>query len=130
MIPVVFERFAVSYIVKRDGLARRLVEETETHVLVGLLLLLLLSGGGLSLSGTTSGSRGGTTGGGTATRATRGNGSELLGSGGDELVDVLALKLGDELVQALVVGLDTNGAEDGLWRVRLAIGMARRVALP
>lgn len=130
MILVVFERFAGSYIVKRGGLARRLVEETETHVLVGLLLLLLL-GGSLGLSGGTTRSGGSTTsGGGGTTSTTRGNGSELLGSGGDELVDVLALKLGDELVQALVIGLDANGAEDGLWHVRLAIGMARRVSLP
>ena len=30
------------------------------------------------------------------------------------LVDVLALKLGEELLKALVVGLDTDGLEDGL----------------
>lgn len=63
----------------------RLVEKTETHVLVGLLLLLLLlgllSGSGLS---STAGS-GGTTRGGSATRATRGNGSKLGGTGGDQL---------------------------------------------
>lgn len=93
-------------------MATRLVEETETHVVVGLLLLLLLSGGRSLLSGgggTTSGGSGSTT-----TGATRGNGSELLRSGSDELVDVLALKLGDQLVEALIVRLDTDSLENGL----------------
>jgi hypothetical protein len=62
--------------------ARRLVEETEAHVVVGLLLLLLgllLGGGGIS--GSTGGS--GTTSGGTST--TGGNGGELGGTLGDQL---------------------------------------------
>lgn len=122
MILVIFEKLATSYIVNRDGLATRLVEETETHVLVGLLLLLLLSGGSLlGGSGTASGST--TSGGSSATTgATRWNGSELLGSRSDELVDVLALKLGDQLVEALVISLDTDGAEDGLNFIRIPIG--------
>ena len=41
---------------KRQPKTLRLVEETEAHVLVGLLLLLLLGSLGLSLSGTTSSS--------------------------------------------------------------------------
>ena len=51
----------------------RLVEETETHVLVGLLglLLLLLLGRGIA-AGSTASSRGTTT-----TTATRGDGGEL-----------------------------------------------------
>lgn len=60
----------------------RLVEETEAHVLIGLLLLLLLGLLSGLLSSTTS--SGGTTGR-SATGATRGNGSELLGTLSDEL---------------------------------------------
>lgn len=60
----------------------RLVEETQAHVLIRLLsglLLLLLSGSGLS--STTGGGGGG--GGGTA----RGNGSELLSTLSDQLLE-------------------------------------------
>jgi hypothetical protein len=98
------------------AMVMRLVEETETHVLVRLLLLLLLGGlrSGLSLSGATSGSS--TTGSGSTTGTAGGNGSKLLGTGSDELVDVLALKLGDQLVKTVGVSLDTNGLKDGLLR--------------
>jgi len=115
MILVMVERFAGSYIVKR-WLATRLVEESETHVVVRLLLLLLLGGlgSGLSLSGTASGSS--TTGSGGATGTTRGNGSKLLGTGRDELVDVLALELGDQLVETVGVSLNTDGLKDFLLR--------------
>ena len=119
----------------------RLVEETEAHVVVGLLLLLLsLLGLGGGLSGTTSG--GSTTGGG-GTSTTRGNGGELLRAGRDQLdsvlvvarrkstsyvrgcanfacricaylVDVLALELLKERAEALLVGVNANRAEDGL----------------
>jgi len=65
----------------------RLVEQTEAHVVVGLLLLLLLGGLGGGLGGTTSG--GSTAGGGGGTRATGGNGGELLGAGRDQLESVL-----------------------------------------
>lgn len=61
--------------------ARRLVEETEAHVLIGLLLLLSLLLGGGSGGVTTSG--GGSSGGGSTT--TGGNGGELGGTLGDEL---------------------------------------------
>ena len=59
-----------------------LVEETETHVLVGLLglLLLLLLGRGIAASSTAS--SGTTT---TAATAARGDGSELLGTLGEDL---------------------------------------------
>lgn len=107
----------------------RLVEETEAHVLVRLLLLLLLGGGSGLLSGssTTSGGSGGTSG-----STTGGDGSELLGTLGDQLqnvlascsswqnvvssylLDVLALELSNELVKALRVGLNTNGLKDSL----------------
>jgi hypothetical protein len=118
----------------------RLVEETEAHVVVGLLLLLLLGGLGGSLGGTASGS--GTTGRGGGARATRGNGGELLGAGLDQLesvlvaccrsashlcvcanfagsvsaylVDVLALELLKEGREALLVGVNANRAEDSL----------------
>ena len=125
-IPLIFEKLARSYIVNRGELAMRLVEETETHVLVGLLLLLLLGSGGLLGGSSTTGGGGTTSSGGSATSTTRGNGSELLRSGGDELVDVLALKLGDQLVEALVIGLDANGAEDRLHFVRTWTELAFR----
>ena len=63
------------------NVARRLVEETEAHVVVGLLLLLGLLLGGGGLGGSTSG--GSTSSGGTST--TRGNGGELGGTLGDQL---------------------------------------------
>jgi hypothetical protein len=115
----------------------RLVKETEAHVVVRLLLLfllLLLSGRGL---GSTTGSSSGATSSGTTT-ASRWDGCELGGSLRDELcgvsclfghaesrtdcastylVDVLALQLRDELLQALVIGLDTDGLKDLLWCV-------------
>jgi len=109
----------------------RLVEETQAHVLIGLLsglLLLLLSGSGLT---STTGGRGGGSGG-TARR----NGSELLSTLSDQLfwsnssvcsffhkiffaietnlVDVLALELRDELLETLLIGVDTDGGEDTL----------------
>ena len=62
--------------------ARRLVEETEAHVVVGLLLLLGLLLGGGGLGGSTRG--GGTTSSG-GTSTTRGNGGELGGTLGDQL---------------------------------------------
>lgn len=60
----------------------RLIEETEAHILIGLLLLLLLllSWGGLS--GTTSG---GATSGSSTTTATRWDGGELGGTLRDQL---------------------------------------------
>jgi hypothetical protein len=115
----------------------RLVEQTEAHVVVGLLLLLLLGGLGGGLGGTTSG--GSTTSGGGGS-ATGGNGGELLRAGRDQLesvlvaccivasqlrvcanfaesvsaylVDVLALELLKERAEALLVGVNANGAED------------------
>jgi hypothetical protein len=59
---------------------RHLVEETEAHVLIGLLLLLLLLLSGGSLSGTT-----GSGGGGSGTSTTGGNGGELGGTLSDQL---------------------------------------------
>jgi len=113
MILVIVERLTGSYFVNRGGLVTRLVEESETHVVVRLLLLLLLGGlgGSLSLSGATG--SGSTSGSGT-TATTRGNGSKLLRSRGDELVDVLALKLGDQLVETVAVGLNTNRLKNSL----------------
>jgi hypothetical protein len=76
----IFEIREVSLLCKSLG-RDRLVEETEAHILVGLLLLLfLLLLLGL-LGGTTS--SGSTTSGGTGT--TRRNGSKLLGTLSDEL---------------------------------------------
>lgn len=86
---------------------RRLVEQTEAHVVIGLLLLLLLllSGRGVGRGGggTTSSSGGGTSG---------RNGSELLGTLGDELVNRLALKVLEKSGDSLGINLDTDGGDD------------------
>ncbi len=121
-----------------------LVEETETHVLVGLLLLfflfLLLLGGGGATGRSTTGS------GTTTTTAARRNGSELLGTSSDQLykelvsllamlgsltierraylVDVLALELLEEGVEAIVISLDADGLEDLLDIVSIRGGVA------
>merc|ERR1712098_254757 len=84
----------------------RLVEKTETHILVGLLLLLFLLLG--LLSGGTSSSWGSTT------SSSRWNGSQLAGTLSDQLLDVLALELRDKGGETLIIGLDSNGLEDGL----------------
>jgi len=68
------------------GEFERLVEETESHVVVGLLLLLLLGGlwGGL-LGGTTSGS--------STTSSWGGSGGTTTGANvQEEVLDILALK--------------------------------------
>ena len=116
MILVNDERLARSYFVVVDGrgLTTRLVEETETHVIVGLLLLLLLGGLRRGLLSSTAGGSSSATGSGSTTGSTRGNGSELGGTLLYELVDVLALELGDQLVEMLVIGLNANGLEDRL----------------
>ncbi|GMS95276.1 hypothetical protein PENTCL1PPCAC_17451, partial [Pristionchus entomophagus] len=87
-----------------------LIEETEAHVIVGLLLdlLLLLA---LLFSGRCGGSRGG--------RSSRGcsssrDGDESLGSLGDELGNGLSGEAGDHELQLLGVGVDSDGAEDAL----------------
>ena len=77
------------------------------HVVVGLLLLLdlldgLLGGGGISSSG--GGGRGGRSGG----SSSRGNGGQLGGTGGDDLVEVLAVELGDEGVESSGVGFNSG----------------------
>lgn len=60
----------------------RLIEETEAHILIGLLLLLLLllNGGGLSSTAS-----GGATSSGSTTTATRWDGGELGSTLGDQL---------------------------------------------
>jgi hypothetical protein len=60
----------------------RLVEQTEAHILIGLLLLLLL---GFLSSGVTTSSGSSTTSSGGTTGTARGNGSELAGTLGNEL---------------------------------------------
>ena len=76
-------------------------ETASAHVDVLLLLLLLLLSGGSS-----AGSGGSST--------TRGNGDELLKSLLDHLLDVLALEVGQELLNLLVLGLSTDGLKNGL----------------
>merc|ERR1719232_275633 len=104
----------------KDCLVGRLVEETESHVVIGFLLLLfllfllLLLGGGRG-SGTS------TTGGGSASATTSGHGRELLAALSDELVDVLAAQLGNDLLH---VGVDSDGGDDGLDVGSLGAGVA------
>merc|ERR1719232_1895288 len=107
----------------KDCLVGRLVDETESHVVIGFLLLLfllfllLLLGGGRG-SGTS------TTGGGSASATTSGHGRELLAALSDELVDVLAAQLGNDLLQLLLVGVDSDGGDDGLDVGSLGAGVA------
>jgi hypothetical protein len=135
MILVNVEKLARSYFVVVDGrgLATRLVKETETHVIIGLLLLLLLSGLGCSLLSSTTGGSSSATSSGTTARSARGNGSELGRTLLDELVYVLAVELGDQLVETLVVSLDTDGFEDGLCYCKSlnagVVSMARSLTL-
>ena len=91
----------------RDSKERRLVEQTEAHVVIGLLLLLnllLLSGGVTGSGGGTSGSSGSTTGGG---------GTDV--ESGEQLVQVL---LGDGLGEQVnpdgLKTLNTGLGEDGV----------------
>ena len=102
----------MSFFVGVQLLAKRLIEETETHVLVGLLLLLLLLFGLGLLSGGSAAS--GSTTSATAATAAGWDGGKLLRAGGDQLVDVLALELAEELLQALVIGLNVDRVEDAL----------------
>jgi hypothetical protein len=125
---VIAEEPELSFFVE-EKFAMRLVEETETHVLVRLLFLLfLLFSLGLQCGG--SAASGSTTSATAATAAGR-DGGELLGAGRDQLskvsrefpeiqscksylVDVLALKLAEELVEAVLLSVDADGLEDFL----------------
>uniref|UniRef100_A0A7S2T0D8 Uncharacterized protein n=1 Tax=Chloropicon primus TaxID=1764295 RepID=A0A7S2T0D8_9CHLO len=82
-----------------------LIEERESHVVIRLLLLGLLL---LLLGGSSTSSRGTSGGNGTTSR----DGSELLGTGSDHLVDVLSGELLHELGELVVVSLSTDGGED------------------
>jgi len=79
-----------------------------SYGLVGLLLLLLLLGLLLLLLG--GGSGGGSGGGGSGTSG--GDGGELLRAGGNDFLDLLALELGDNGLDAGVVTLNTDAGED------------------
>merc|ERR1719373_1253883 len=73
----------------------RLIEETESHVIIFLLFfwfLLLGLGGGSCPGG--------------------GHGSNLLLALGDQLFNVLAGQLLDHQVKFLGIGINSNGAED------------------
>jgi hypothetical protein len=80
-----------------------------------LLLLLGLGLGGLGGNDTASS---GTTGSGgtTTTTATRGDGGELLGAFGNNLSEVLALKLGEELVNVGILSLNADCSRRVPWQ--------------
>src|SRR5690348_3032951 len=101
----------------------RLIEETEAHILIGLLLLLLLL---LSLSLLNSTATSGTTCSAATTTATRWDRGEFCGTFRDQLqhvssllvinvsliaygVDILALELSKESIETLRVGLNSDG---------------------
>merc|ERR1719167_615436 len=90
-----------------DGwLSMRLIEETESHVIIFLLflgLLLLGLGGGSCSSSWCGGGRCGPGG---------GHGSNLLLALGDQLFYVLAGQLLDHQVEFLSIGFNSNRAED------------------
>merc|ERR1719167_1346003 len=90
-----------------DGLlTMRLIEETESRVIIFLLLLwlLLLGLGGRSCSSSWSGGGRGGPGG--------GHGSNLLLALGDQLFNVLAGQLLDHQVKFLRISINSNRAED------------------
>ena len=86
----------------------RSVEQTEAHVIIFLGLWLRLLGSGsrgrssLASGSSSSGSRG----------SSGRNGAELLCTLLDQLRDVLAGQFGDHFVHLLVIGVDTNRAEN------------------
>ena len=86
-----------------------LVEQVEVHVLLLLLFRLGLGGSG---SGTAAAGSIASCSGGTA--ATGRHGGELLGASSDDLGEVLARQLADELVDVLGGGLDADSAKDGV----------------
>merc|ERR1719445_2689805 len=100
-----------------------LIEEAESHVVIRLLsgffLLLLLGGFGGSTTAATSSSCGG---GGSS--ATGRNGSKLLGSLSDQLLNTLATEFRDDLVELLLLDVDADGGDDS----GEVIGRGRSVA--
>ena len=93
-----------------------LVEQSEAHVVIFLRLRLwFLGSGGSSWGSFASGSR--TSG---SWGSSGRDGAELLSSLLDQLIDILPGQLGHHLVHLLVIGVDTNGAEQkGLVTARL-----------
>merc|ERR1719312_1405945 len=84
----------------------RLIEKTESHVIIFLLflgLLLLGLGSRSCSSGWSSGGR---------SRPGGGHGSNLLLALGDQLFNVLAGQLLDHQVEFLSIGINSNRAED------------------
>ena len=79
----------------------------HVHILLFLLLFLLLLLLLLLLSRSSSTGSGGSS-------TTRGDGDQLLESLLDHLLDVLALEVGQELLNLLVLGLSTDGLKNGL----------------
>lgn len=102
-------------------MAKRLVKETETHVVIGLLfglLLLLLSGG--SLGGTPSGGRG----------TSSGRGGADGADPSKQLLGVLTLEsLGEESSPG-GVNLGVGGLDQGGDLLSLKCGKIRSVACP
>ena len=85
-------------------------EETASahvHILLLFLLLFLLLLLLLLLSGSSSAGSGGSS-------TARGDGDQLLESLLDHLLDVLALEVGQELLDLLVLSLSTDGFKNGL----------------
>merc|ERR1711900_35838 len=91
----------------KESFGSFLIEKTESHVVVRLffgfflLFLFLLPGSSTTSGGSTCGSwSSGTT--------TGWDGSKLLATFGNELLDALALQLGDDLVELLAVSINTD----------------------
>merc|ERR1719300_2048302 len=119
-----FSRFNLLVNANGNNTKEFLIEEAESHVVIRLLggffLLLLLGGFGSSTAAASSSSCGG--GGGSS--ATGRNGSKLLGSLSDKLLNALAAEFGDDLVKLLLLDVDADGGDDS----GEVIGRGRSVA--
>merc|ERR1719318_330972 len=84
-----------------------LVKQTESHVIVFLLFLRLRFLGSSGRSSSTSSRGSGSTG-----SSSSRHGAKLASSLGNQLLNILASKLSDNLVNLGAIGLNTNRAED------------------
>ena len=106
MVQLYISRY--NYILNDVNSIEDLVEKTESHVIVFLLFLGLRF---LSSCGSRSSSSCSSRGSGSTSSTSSGHRAKLARSLGNQLLNVLAGKLSDNLVNLGVIGLDTNRAK-------------------